>query len=111
VDGFNLTVYLDDEKVDEVAESIDGILQDKELRLVFDWNLSDKKGKHDIDIYVDEDDRISEKDDINNNHWSDTIHVGPRTVDEFNWRIVIAIAVVTLIVVVSLIIWKKKQVV
>lgn len=110
VGDFNLTVYLDDEKVDELFESIDGISEGKETELVFDWNLSDKKGKHRVDVYVDEDDRIAEKDDINNNHWSKEIVVAASE-DKFNWRIVIAIAVVVAIIAAGVIIWKKKQLV
>ena len=111
VKKFNLSVYLDDEKINELSESIESIPQGKDYELVFDWNLSAMKGKHKVDVYIDEDDKIQEKDDITNNHETVSIRVGPGGSDAFNWRIVVAIFVVVVIVVVSYVIWKKKQIV
>ena len=111
VGKFNFSVYLDDEKIDELSENIESIPQGEDYELVFDWNLSDMKGKHKVDIYIDEENKIAEKDDITNNHETISIRVGPKDSNAFNWRIVIAILVVVALVVASYVIWKKKQIV
>ncbi len=111
VGKFDFNVYLDDEKVDELSDNIEGILQDDDHKLVFDWNLSDKLGKHKLEIKVDEDDQIRERDDITNNNREITIHVGPDESEGFNWRIVIAIFVVVILIIVAMVVWKKKQIV
>jgi len=111
VGKFDFAVYLDDEKVDELSETIEGILQDSDHKLVFEWNLSDNLGEHKLEVRVDEDDKIAESDDITNNNKEITIQVGPDDSGGFNWRIVIAIFVVVVLIIIAMVVWKKKQIV
>lgn len=111
VGKFNFSVYLDDEKIESLSETIDGIEQDTDYELVFDWNLSDEIGNHVLKLSVDEDNHVAEIDDLINNVWkNENFRIGSDS-SSFNWRIVIAVVVVFAIIVVWSIIWKKKQIV
>ena len=107
---FDLAFKLDGEVIMEFGTTISLVDQDTDHKLNFEWNLSGDRGKHKLEIIVDEDDVIPEISEYNN-VLTESIYVGQKKDDDFNWRIVIAIGVVTVILIVSLVVWKKKQIV